>query len=184
MITLQKIKQYIASSSQHRNHSQTNEEQYNILHGLSYKKISVGEMRKMVKQQYENKKTVIMLYLFWLRLYNIDIVCIHEILKQYNISIEEYTKFEQERCRKIQERVSYYISNKTMSNGLVSSDIFDELKQRPDFNEFISKNKNEVDTLIHRVSKYNKDNESIIQYALKCINNLNNYKNNKNTETI
>lgn len=119
------------------------EEQYNILHSSNAQsKISFLEMRQFAKKSNDNNKKRIMLYIFWLTLYkkeyNID-----RILYQYNISKNEYEEFQKEKIEKINHQLEYYISNRRMSSGLCSSDLFEKFKKNSHLQEFVSKNTSE-----------------------------------------
>ena len=83
-----------------------------------------------------------MLYIFWLTLYrkycNVD-----KILYQYNISKNEYDEFQKEKIEKINHQLEYYISNRRMSRGLFSSDLFEKFKENSHLQKFVSKNMSE-----------------------------------------
>jgi hypothetical protein len=170
--------------SYNESNTQILEEQYNILHKKDIdskkniynnkNKITMLEVRNFVKQQHENRKKVIMTYVFWLRLYNAE--CnYYQLFNQYNISINEYTTFEKDRFDQIQKQVNHYISNRKMKDGLLSSNIFDKLNNKKDFKEFVSKNENELKSFVENISQYSIPNDRVKHYV-KSMNDILNTK--------
>lgn len=165
---------------QHVPNIQIIEEQYNILHphnnnsneNKQYNKITFLEMRKRAKQQHENKKKTIMSYLFWLSLYNVQLKCgFSEFLKKYNISIEEYTQFEKENHSNIQKQIYHYISNRKHYNGLVSSNLLNEMKNKVGFKEFVSNNNYELKKFVETVCQNSQSNNDQKRY-IEAMNHI------------
>jgi hypothetical protein len=146
------------------------DEQYNILHSSKgQSKISFLEIRQFAKNSNDNNKKRIMLYIFWLTLYTKN-YNIENILYQYNISKNEYEEFQKEKIEKINHQIEYYISNKRMSNGVCSFDLFENLKKNNNLQEFVSKNK----YVFHKFTETIRNDNNMNQYINIWLNAMKN----------